>query len=310
MLDSPVSDALNGLLDLAHLRTSVYANPKLCGRWRLDSKAHGTAVYHFVVRGSVWLHLTDGRPPLALRAGDLMVFPRDVAHTLAADSTLPAPDAPPEAIGPTTELICGEFRLDEPAAGLLLATLPDVLVIDGEANAAELAAVGRLLATEVSARQGSAGFGRQLVLDRLSDVLFVALLRHVVARRLVTSGVLAGLQDVGITQALAAMTNMPGKAWTVTQLAALAAMSRTAFMQRFHALVGDSPMVWLTRLRMARAADLLADPTISIAEIGARLGYRAEAAFRRAFKRQVGHAPGTYRRRLAPIPRRVENAGG
>ena len=208
MLSRPEVDPLSELLRLMKVSSWVYADPHVCGQWRLNAKTHGAATFHFVVRGTAWLHLERGKPPTALRAGDLVVFPRDLDHALSGEIELPDP-ATAEAgaqSGPATDLICGQVDLVEPAASMLLDSLPPVLVIDGEAAIPGLSGLGRLLASEADAN----ALGRQIVLDRLSDVLFVAILRYVVATGRVARGVLAGLGDPGISRALAAMTREPG----------------------------------------------------------------------------------------------------
>lgn len=294
-------DPISEIIGLMRLRSRVYATPRLCGRWRLDAAVHGAATFHFVVRGGAWLHLGPDTVPAALRAGDLVVFPRDVVHTFSSDANLPAAArfSSNQQSGPVAELVCGQFELAEPAASMLLDSLPPVLIIDGDAAIPGLSGLGRLLASEADAR----ALCRQLVLDRLSDVLFVAILRYAVATQRVSRGVLAGLGDPGLARALTAMTREPGSDWTIARLAACARLSRTTFTQRFASLVGEPPISWLTRLRMERGAHLLADRTRSVGQVAEVLGYRTEAAFRRAFKRSRGIGPGAYRRRSATAER-------
>ncbi len=305
MPNRPESDPLSELLHLMRVSSWIYANPRVCGNWRMDSAVHGAATFHFVVRGTAWLHIRDRGPPTALRAGDLVVFPRDVDHALSGTVDMPAigPAGTEDDRGPATDLICGQFDLIEPAASMLLDSLPAVLVIDGEAAIPGLSGLGRLLASEAD----SNALGRQIVLDRLSDVLFVAILRYVVATGRVSRGVLAGLGDPAISRALAAMTREPGAPWTLATLASRAGTSRTVFAQTFARLVGEPPMSWLTRLRMERGAALLQDRTRSVGQVAESLGYQTEAAFRRAFKRTRGVGPGAHRRG-ASVGREVANS--
>jgi AraC-like DNA-binding protein len=73
-------------------------------------------------------------------------------------------------------------------------------------------------------------------------------------------------------------------------------MSRSAFAERFTSLVGQPPMQYLTFWRMQVAAQRLREGGGSIAQIGFAIGYESEAAFSRAFKRQFGTSPGTWRK--------------
>jgi AraC-like DNA-binding protein len=73
-------------------------------------------------------------------------------------------------------------------------------------------------------------------------------------------------------------------------------MSRSAFAARFSELVGEPVMRYVTRWRMQVAHDALRSEGATVAEVAARLGYRSEAAFGRAFKREMGISPGAARR--------------
>jgi AraC family transcriptional regulator, activator of mtrCDE len=108
-------------------------------------------------------------------------------------------------------------------------------------------------------------------------------------------GLLAALNDPRLSRALAAMHGDAGRNWTVAELAEVALLSRTAFCEHFSAVLGIPPMQYLTEWRMAEALRLLRDPNHSVGRIAERLGYQTEAAFRRAFKRVQGFAPGKAR---------------
>ena len=88
----------------------------------------------------------------------------------------------------------------------------------------------------------------------------------------------------------------PEQAWTLAQLASRAAMSRTAFAQRFRALVGQTPVSYLAAWRMQKAAYLLEMGTLSIAQIAEQVGYTSELAFAKAFRRLMGMPPGAHAR--------------
>jgi transcriptional regulator GlxA family with amidase domain len=76
-------------------------------------------------------------------------------------------------------------------------------------------------------------------------------------------------------------------------------LSRSAFAARFSALVGETPLRYLTALRMQKAQELLQDGELSMAAIAGEVGYESEPAFSKAFKKAVGKAPGSYRRSAA-----------
>lgn len=80
-----------------------------------------------------------------------------------------------------------------------------------------------------------------------------------------------------------------------------ALLSRAAFAQRFHDVLGEPPMRYLAQWRMAVALQRLREGPHSVAQIAGELGFETEAAFRRAFKRVHGFGPGAARRLSAPI---------
>jgi transcriptional regulator GlxA family with amidase domain len=119
------------------------------------------------------------------------------------------------------------------------------------------------------------------------------------------AGYLAALADPQLSQALAAIHQQPGIAWTIGALARRAGMSRARFALRFGAVVGVAPIAYLTTWRLMKARALLANSTLDMAEIAARCGYASVPSFTRRFKQAVGIGPGAWRRSARsgePVP--------
>jgi transcriptional regulator GlxA family with amidase domain len=110
------------------------------------------------------------------------------------------------------------------------------------------------------------------------------------------SGWLARLADKHVAAALNAMHGNPAHAWTLEELAKLAGLSRSAFAERFAAVLGQPPIQYLSEWRMQLATGLLAGSKDSIARVAAQVGYESEAAFSRAFKKLIGSPPAEWRR--------------
>lgn len=269
-------DLVSELLETSRLRATVHASPRACGAWQLNTSGDGKAGFHLVARGACWLHVRD-HPARALTAGDLVVLPRNDWHVLSATielvgegTSMPGDD------GPVTELVCGRFDFGDALAGALLESMPEVLVIGNDAT--RLEGLARLLAAEAA---GDAP-GRQLALDRLSDVLFIAVLRHLLETGEVSRGLLAGLRDPRLARALGALHRDLAQPWTLATLARTAGMSRSTFAERFQQTMGTSAGRYLTRARMDKARSLLAGGGRSVGSVAAEVGYQSEAGFRRA----------------------------
>lgn len=191
---------------------------------------------------------------------------------------------------PDHVIVCGSFALQHAADHPLLRLLPPVMRLRPDA-ADWLGAVARLLSHEASQLQP----GSEIVISRLTDLLFIQVLRAWMREHAPQQGWLAALSHPQIGPVLAAVHEQPERAWTVEALAALAHLSRSAFSARFAKVVGEPAQTYLMRLRMRAAARLVSERRASLAEIAAATGYESEAAFSKAFKRWHGLAPGQFR---------------
>jgi AraC-like DNA-binding protein len=204
--------------------------------------------------------------------------------------------------GARTVLACGGVRFEDPAAHPLVALMPDVLHIrasdDGQGN------LLRQMLDAMGTEALNPRPGGTTVMLRLADILVI----HAVRSWLDSgaeerTGWLGALRDPQVGRALVLMHRQPERDWTVATLAAGVHMSRSVFSDRFTALVGAPPLLYLTRWRMHLASRWLREERTSLAEVASRLGYESEPSFSRAFKRHIGVAPGAVRRGRAPAAR-------
>ena len=281
------SDLLSSILGRLRLRAEIFAHGDFCGLWRLDTSGAGRMSFHLVGRGSCWLHTRNQTAPVALNAGDLIAFPRDAWHEITPERD------PQQATDAHTTVMCGYFDFGEHGHNALLDALPDLIHIPAEQATQQgmLELVSRLLLTEASDQ----ALGRQLALDRMAEVLFVLMVRQVMARAEDERGLLAALADPRISRALSAIHAQPGSNWSVASMAARAGMSRTAFSLEFAARAGVPPMRYLSELRLRQADRMLRDSRNSVAMIAESVGYGDETAFRRAYQRFFGVGPGAVR---------------
>lgn len=288
----PVSETsrdavLSAVLGAQQLRVSIVAVADYCGRWFENEPQTPQGSFHLIDRGACRVESPKLAAPLALGAGDLVVFPRGGAHTLRARDD--------EAAAPFSTLICGEFHFAGEQRNPLLRALPEVFVV----RAADGGPAFRDLAQILSAAAQRRLPGQQALLDKLADSLFVMAVCVHAAQAQDPTGLLAALADPRLAKALAAIHLQPGAPWRVDSLARAAGMSRTAFAVAFAQRLGLSPFQYLTECRIGEARRLLADRRLSVAAIAEQLGYQSEAAFRRTFKRVEGVGPGELRRSTA-----------
>jgi transcriptional regulator GlxA family with amidase domain len=131
---------------------------------------------------------------------------------------------------------------------------------------------------------------------RLPELLLIEVLRiHLATAPAVDEGWMVALRDPVLAPALALLHQSPDHKWTVAELAKGSAVSRSLLDERFRQVLGRSPIRYLTEWRMHVAEDLLATTGLGVYAIARRVGYDAEEAFSRAFKRSHGTSPSTWR---------------
>jgi AraC-like DNA-binding protein len=276
------------------------------GRWRVRRSEAGEPFYCVVLEGNCRLAL-DGHAPIVLEAGDFALIPASAFGITMSSVEPPAgvADSLPTELGqgqfrigaqdgPTDlRILAGNCSFGSPDAALLVSLMPRLVHVCGEAR---LATLVQLLNDE-SRQQRPA---REVVLARLLEVLLIEALRST-AGTAASPGLVRGLADVRIGAAIRAMHREPTRAWTVVELAREAALSRSAFFERFSRTVGVAPMEYLLTWRMALAKDLLRRNEHGVAEVAARVGYSTASTFSVAFSRHVGRPPTQYVREQVAV---------
>ncbi|MFB4300460.1 AraC family transcriptional regulator [Actinomadura sp. NTSP31] len=293
---------------IASMRTGRPAATRTDARapWALRLRPVAGAGFHVILEGSCWLVPPEGAgEPFELAAGDVVFLRSGREHVLADDPSTRSVrvhtgadgggfgeltiDGP----GPRTVMLCGAYDLDQARPHPLLRGLPPVIHLSARhGRHPELRAAVALLGAELSGRrQGADG-----IVPPMIDVLLFHILRAWLDEADAPDGWAAALADPGISRALRAIHEEPGRRWTVEALGRRAGLSRAAFARRFAALVGEPPLAYLTRWRMTAAGRLLRETGDPLSVVAERTGYASEFAFAKAFKREFGVPPGGYRK--------------
>ncbi|MEG3626892.1 AraC family transcriptional regulator [Streptomyces poriticola] len=306
-------DALAGLLEGPRARGAFMIRACFDPPWAVRVEDRAPLTVMLVVRGEARVVPDEGEP-LLLRAGDLAIA-RGPAPYTCADDPRTAPQAlilpggecrypdgrslggsmdlgvrtwgdRPEA---GTVLLIGSYLVRGEIGGRLLDALPPLLSLTSDVWDCPLTP---LLTTEVTRDEP----GQEVVLDRLLDLLVIAALRAWFARPEAEAPAwYRALGDPVVGRALRLLQDDPAHPWTVASLAAGAGVSRAALARRFTALVGESPMAYLTGWRLALAADRLRDTDDTLAAIARQVGYGSAFALSTAFKRAYGVSPQEHR---------------
>src|SRR5262245_23968689 len=296
-----MTDPLSQVIGLLRPRTVFSKVISGAGRWGVRYADFGQPSFCTVLDGSCRLAV-DGQDALTLEAGDFVLLPTTPGFTLSGFEPVTPTFIDPKGMlvptddvrhgspdgDPDVRLLGGYFLFDSPDAGLLVSLLPALVHIRGVER---LSTLVRLVGEEAGEQRS----GRDLVLSRLVEVMLIEALRTAQSKD-APPGLLRGLGDARLAIAMREMHRDPARPWTVAQLAKTAALSRSAFFDRFTRAVGLPPMEYLLAWRMAVAKDLLRHHDLGLNEVAERVGYSSASTFSTAFSRFVGRPPGRYAR--------------
>lgn len=296
-----MSDPLSEVVRLLHPRAAFANIINGKGNWAVHYSEYGLPSFCIMLDGSCLLTV-DGHEAITLSAGDFVLLPTTPPFTLSSFAPAPPVYLDPHKVAdlhselrygeqegpPDMRSLGGAFLFDCSDSRLLVALLPKVVHVQGSARLSQLVQ----MVGEESAEQKPGG---EFMLSRLAELLLVEAMRSTTAGS-APPGLLRGLGDERLARALQQMHARIDHAWTVDQLAKIAALSRSAFFERFTRMVGVAPMEYLLSWRMEIAKELLHDNKLAVSEIAERVGYGSTSAFSVAFSRHVGRPPSQYAR--------------
>ncbi|MFN2562255.1 MAG: AraC family transcriptional regulator [Jatrophihabitans sp.] len=314
---SPPSLQMEAAIARLRLQGAVFLRAEYRDPWAYESLTGATAAYlrpgtdrvilfHVVSSGTCWVQVGDG-PKHWAATGDVIVLPYGDQHqiggetetdTVPIETSLQPPPWTTMAVlrhgtgGPRTDVVCRVPAHHRSALQPRAARVPAGVRGPTGAAAEWVSANIAFALQQTSASPATPPAGA----TRLPELLLVEVLSlHLAGAPASEHGWAAALTDPILAPALAAIHGAPKRRWTVTELAAAAAVSRSLLDSQFRKVLGRSPIRYLTEWRMHLAQDLLATTDLGVVAAAHRVGYYAEEAFSRAFKRVVGSPPGAWR---------------
>jgi AraC-like DNA-binding protein/mannose-6-phosphate isomerase-like protein (cupin superfamily) len=303
-------DILDDILDTVGLKGSLYFRTEFSGAWSVTVPKHQQAArFHFVIQGRSFFYV-DSRYKVELNAGDLILIPYGSLHVIADTPQESAPtletvlkDTDYEGEGilivgdgdssQSTQMVCGHFNFRSKAEHPLINALPSYVVIRSSVRAQNTLLDDAL--RMISRVTFSGSVGSDAAIKRLSEVVFIELLRLGFDEQGPHQSLLNALNDKSIGRALNLIHSNPEHSWSLESLAREVAMSRSRFAERFKSLVGISPMLYLSDWRLQKALALIGDTRCSIQQVAQMIGYQSPSSFTRAFQGKFGLAPKDYR---------------
>ena len=312
-------DVLSELLRAMRLTGGVFMDGQFTSPFGIVSPARWNAqdqmarlrhvsVFHLIAEGACRVDTVDGAS-CELGKGDLVLLPFTAAHRLwngEPESFRFAPDfvheGPINGVGSlslggggeATRLVCGFLEFAELMVAPLFRSLPPMLIERAGTNS--VSSLLTVTTAEILRQVENAAPGAPYILGRLMELLFVEVIRRHAERLPSTAvGLLAAMRNPIVAKAISLLHKDPARRWTIEDLAREVGSSRSVLVERFNQAVGKPPIDYLTGWRIQLACERLKASRDPLARIGEAVGYESEAAFSRAFKREMGVSPGAWR---------------
>lgn len=298
---------LEKLVQLAQISGGVNVHCRFQGEFYVKhEQARAQAVAHIVLSGEGYVKLPDEAEGRKLQTGDVLFFSRSAEHILSNQPQCDNPNAATRLTSRATpltgiiekqgsvgegnlRLLCAHFYYDKRSD--LFKNLPNLIWLSLPQTT--LQPLITLLTQEVEKGEDSS----TLVIDNLSNVLLISLLRHYLTQQPnQANGILNSGGDSRLRPLLEQIMSEPAKLWSVDQMAAVCTVSRAQLMRLFKQKLDASPHAFVHRIRLQKAAQQLKQCADSVLAIALTCGFQSETHFCKAFKAMYGCTPSAYRK--------------
>ena len=294
----PKIDILENILDTLRFRGSIFFRSRLAAPWGMALDESHLPRFHISLAGDFFVGSAERRESLQVGEMEIIVLPGGTAHWIA---DRPGRPLVPSAMASescelamplfqsgeiTNSVMCGQVHLDSGVSHPFLESLPPIIHIPRLNKASQVWQLVELIDAEAAAglKINSA------ILDRLSEVLFLFLLREYAQREKGHLGFLGALRDQRIHHALKLLHHEPAKAWTIEEIAGRVGMSRANLVRRFRDQIGVAPIEYLRNWRLTKARNLIMHSNKTLESIAEFVGYSSAQTLAKAFKQEFGYS--------------------
>ncbi len=264
-------DTLGALLQHLNFNAEVFFSGSLCGVQAVEEDGE-SATLHFLRSGAMML-MTEQGHEMVIDSSAVIFFPDGMRHRFIPHGS----EAP--------ELVCATVKFQPGQKALLADKLPKFLCIHEHDSQAVSEAAERLFDEAFKDLHA-----RQMMIDRLCDVLMIQMLRYVVCHGIVELGMLAGSTHPNLAPLMQQLKQCPEKDWNLEEMATYVAMSRSKFSALFKETLGQTPLEYLTDLRLHQAQELL-KKNKPVSLVANSVGYENASSLNRVFKKHFGITP-------------------
>jgi len=290
---------LDDIFQTLRFRGSIFFRSELASPWGMSLDKLDKPRFHISLKGNFMVGVENTDKAVSINEMDIVMLPHGDMHWIADDSksNRVCSDAAANACelgnpmfqsgNITNRVICGLVHFDDGMSHPILDTLPAILHFSNIHDNDALWMTVKLLELESSEVEGN----RNLIVDRLTEVLFLQLMRKFSAENTQLTGFFAGLHDQRVRRTLELIHRQPHYKWTLDELGNYAGMSRATLVRQFKTAIGMPPMAYVNQWRMTKAYNLLKYSNKTIESVAEAVGFSGARSFTKAFQRQYDMTP-------------------
>jgi len=264
-------DQLSIILKRFSMNTEVFFTGNLCGISHFDKQLNQGHL-HLLQSGELTLIDEQGKS-LRFNKPTVLFIPSPHTHRIVGD-----PDNPPK-------LVCANVIYNEATSNPIAEALPSLLHFNLD-DCPKIKQTSLGLFEEAFEDR----CGRLPMINALTDIFIIYILRHVLSNKIIDHGLLAGLSHPHLSKVILAIQEAPERQWGLEDMAVLALMSRSKFSELFKRIVGQSPGDYVIDWRISVAKTLLKQNK-SVALVANAVGYEDGSALARVFRKKQGMSP-------------------
>ena len=264
-------DQLSVILQRFSMNTEVFFTGNLCGISHFE-KQDNQGHLHLLRSGELTLINEQGESHL-FNQPTVIFIPSPHKHRFIGNEHNPP------------ELVCANIVYNEMVSNPIAEALPNLLYFNLN-ESPKLKQTSMWLFEEAFKDH----CGREPMINSLTDIFIIYILRHVLNNNIIKHGLLAGLAHPQISKVILAIHDAPEKQWGLEEMAQLALMSRSKFAELFKRIVGQSPGDYLIDWRIIVAKSLLLQNK-PVALVANAVGYENGSALARVFRKKLAVSP-------------------
>jgi AraC-like DNA-binding protein len=296
-------DVLGDVLETLRFRGSIFFRSELAAPWGMSLEQDAFPRFHIAMSGDCFVGPSE-EEAVRVKQSEIIMLPAGHAHWIADQPGRKL--VPSERAGKACELgnplfqkgeithrlICGLVQFEQTSSHPFLDSLPEILHFPNLKAVGPIWSTVTLIDTEMHRTAGQSG----LIIDRLTEVLFLQLLNHHISESKESAGFLTALRDRRVHQALSLIHAEPQVDWTLSSLGDRVGMSRATLVRHFQDAVGVAPMKYIINWRLMKAYNLVKYTSTSLEQVAEAVGFASSRTLGRAFHRHYDCTPSELRR--------------